>query len=153
MSEHDDIGRDEAQGTTLSVERQTIRESILAQIEAQRREALEEEKARRRRAREERSQERRAADLSTARERKGRRLRALNEANERVRGNVAAAARLLRAALRAATEVSAPRHSAEGRAQQRTVRSIEAALASLRGAGARAFDEADFEVDLDLDAG
>lgn len=153
MAEHDDTEREEVQGSTLPVERQTIRESIIAQIEAQRLEAIEEEKARRRRAREERTRKRRAADITTARERKGRRLRALNEANERVRSNVGQAARSLRAALRAATEVSAPRHSPEGRVQQRTIRNIEAALASLRGAGVRDFDETDFEVDLDLDVG
>lgn len=153
MAEHDDTEREEAPERTLPVNRQTIRESIIAQIEAQRLEAIEQEKAARRRARDERVKRKRAADIRTARNRKGRRLRALNESNERVRGNVAAAARSLRAALRAATEVSAPRHSPEGRAQQRMVRQLEAALGSLRGVGAGKFDETDFEVDLDLDVG
>jgi hypothetical protein len=151
MSDHDETGREERR--SLPLDRQTIRESIIAQIEEQRLERIEQEKVARRRAREDHSRARRASDIKKARESKGRRLKALNEANDRVRGNVAAAARSLSAALRAATEVPVSRHTDEGRVQQRTVRKLQAALSSLRGVGAGDFDETNFEIDLDLDVG
>jgi hypothetical protein len=151
MAENDQMDREDDGGRKVPLDRQTIRESILARIEDQRLEALREEKAERRKARKVRVEQRRAADVRKAKHRKESRLRAVNEANDRVRGNVAAASRSLRAALRAATAVPLPRHSDEGRAQQRTIRKIESAITSLRDVRVGTFDETKVEVDLDLD--
>jgi len=150
MSEHEDS---EEQERFVPAERQTIRDAILAQAEERRREEAEREHAERRQAREDRIQKRRTTDLKKARDRKAKNLRAVNESNARTRAHLSDAARSLKAALKAATGVKLSRHSDEGRQQQRDVRSIQASMASLRGVGAGDFDEANFEVDLDLDVG
>lgn len=151
MSEQED--NKEALGKTTSVERQTIRDVITAQVETGHQERRDHERAERRRAQDERIQKRRADDLRGARTRKASNLRAINQANARVRTHVASAAQSLKAALRDASGVPLPGHSEEGRKQQRTIRAIQDVVASLRRVGAGNFDETDFEVDLDLDVG
>lgn len=146
-------GQDNDQDRELPVDRQTIREAIIAQVEAHRQELQEREAAERRRARHEKQERRRETSLREARERKGRRLRALNEANARATRHVLEAGRSLRAALRDACGVSLPRHSPEHRAQAQIIRAIEDAMNSLRRVRATEFDESDVEVDLDLDVG
>ena len=151
MSEHED--NEKTPEKVTSVERQTIQDVITAQVEAAHQEQHDLERAERRQARDERLQKRRKDDLDRVRTRKASNLKAVNQANARVRTHVASAAQSLRAALRDASGVPLPRHSEEGRKQQHDIRSIQGAMASLRRIGAGDFDETDFEVDLDLDVG
>jgi hypothetical protein len=149
-------GQDNDQDRELPVDRQTIREVILAQVEAHRLELLglqEREAAKRRRVRHEKQERRRETSIREARDQKGRRLRTLNEANVRATRHILAASCSLRAALRDACEVSLPRHSAEHRAQVQIIRAIKDAMNCLRRVRTTELDEANVEVDLDLDVG
>lgn len=134
-----------------SVDRQTIREALAMHLEARRQEEQEAERAARRQERNQRAKRRKQARIDRARERKTAAVRAANEAQARVARHVAEAGRSLRAALRAAQEVSFPRHSEEGRRQQQTVRSLEESLGSLRRVGRGSYDEDGVDIDLDLD--
>ena len=151
MSENEH--EDEVQDKVMPVDRQTIRDTIAAQAQARFQEQANLERADRHRSRDERLKKRRANELKSARTHKANNLRVANESNRSVRSHVAAAARELQAALRDASNVSMPRHSEEGRRQQRDIRSIRDAVGALRRIGAGDFDETDFEVDLDLDVG
>ena len=138
-------------GRTLPVNRQTIRDAIVAQAMRAREEREQSEAAEKRRKRAKRDDEIRARKSSEARDRKGNLVRALNESNRRVRTHLKEASRSLAAALRAATETPAPRRSVEGRQQQKTIRDLQNALGAIRRVGTGNFDENDFEVDLDFD--
>lgn len=119
-----------------------------AQEEEMRAEALAERK-RRRKAQENRVRERRERQVTRAREAKARRQKAITDAQGKVAHHVSAATRELRAALRDATAVPMPRHSAEGREQLRVRRSIENALAALRRVGRGHFYDSDLDLDFD----
>jgi len=132
------------------VERETIREAVVAQQELEREQRIAVERAEARRARDRRAEQRREERVAQAREAQARRVRALEEANDRVAANVAEASRALRGALRAASEVPLGRQSVEGREQRRLVRSIEDAMGALRRIRRGTFHEGELELDLDL---
>jgi hypothetical protein len=136
---------------TISADRQIAREALLSQVEERRREEALRESIRRREARDERAKQRRKERLGEARKRKAARRQVLNKTNDRVRSHVSDASRSLRAALQDASSVSVPRHSEEGRNQQRVVRALQDAIRSLRRVGASRLDSEDFDVDLDVD--
>lgn len=130
------------------VERRSIQEAMMAYLEARRREERDAKLAAERQVKEQRTAER----TVRARDVKGRRLKAANEAQQRVSGHVADALGSLRAALRAASEVRFPRHAPEGRQQAHTIRDLEDALTALRRASrVPKYDSDNFEVDVDLD--
>lgn len=131
--------------------RETIREALLALAEERRREVVDFEEDRKRSHREKQAKVRREVREKRSRSRKAAMLRSVNESNERVRNHLSDASRSLAAALRSATEHKFPRHSEEGRQQDRTIRALENALGAVRRVGAGRYDEDNFEVDLDLD--
>lgn len=136
---------------SVAVNRETIREAILAQAERRRQEVVEFEEEERKRRRKTRVEKREREREDRATTRKKARVRAANEANERVRRNLTEAARSLSAALRAATEHGFPRHSEEGRTQQKTIKALQNAMAAVRRVGVGRHDEENVQVDLDLD--
>jgi hypothetical protein len=142
----------DATPVTEQVERQTIREVLEAQHQARVLEQQEAERARRIKRREDRVKQHRAERETRARQAHARRLKALNEVNEQVGAHVGSASRSLRAALRAVSEVSAPRHTEEGREQQRLVRALQTAMGALRGVGRGDFHETDIDLGAELDA-
>ena len=133
-------------------DRLTIREVIRAQHETVMQEQAEARTAARRKQRDERAKQRRTEREDRARQTHARRLKALNDSAGRVTAHVATAARSLSAALRDATDTPAPRHTAEGREQQRMVREIQAALGAIRRVGRGAFHETDIDLSAEIDA-
>lgn len=133
-------------------ERRTIREVIQAQHEAALREKEAERTAARRKRREERIERRRTEREDRARQVHARRLKALNEAKERAAAHVGDATRSLRAALRQISEVGAPRHTAEGREQQRMAQALLNAMGALRRVGRGTFHETDIDLGAEVDA-
>ena len=145
-------GKDEE----LQVERQTIRQVMAALREEQEQEKFAQAQQKVAKKREQRAEQLRRARKereNRARERHAARTKALKDSNSKVAAHVADASRALRAALRDATETPMQRRSAEGREQQRIVRSIQTAMGALRRIGGGSFYETDVDFDLDLDAG
>lgn len=134
------------------IERQTIREVIQAQHDHEVRQAQEAHLAARRKQHDDRITDYREGRETQAREAHAQRQKALSEADQRVSANVGDASRSLRAALRAVTEVVVPRHTPHGQEQQRVIRSLQAAMASLRRVGRAEFHETDIDLGAELDA-
>jgi len=134
------------------IDRQTIREVIQAQHEFEMERLEGVRRAVQHKKREERVENFQKRQEKRAREAHARRVKSLQEANERVGAHVSTASRSLRAALGALTSVSAPRHTAEGREQQRIIRSLQAAIGSLRRVGSGEFYESDIDLGSELDA-
>lgn len=134
------------------VERRTIREVIQAQHAVALREQEQERLAARRQEREERSQKRRKVREDRARQVHAHRVKALNEAKERVGAHVSDASRSLSAALRDLSETQAPRRTPEGREQQRMAQALLAAMGALRRVGRGTFHETDIDLAAEVDA-
>lgn len=132
------------------IERQTIREVISERVVEEREGAVRAQRLTQRQVRDERAETRKKARQGRITQQKQQRVSALAGAQTKVQSHVGDASRALKRALSAAQAVPLPRHSPEGREQSRVVRSISAALGSLRAVGRSAYSSSD-GVDLDFD--
>lgn len=138
---------------SAEVERQTIRQAILARRHKLEQERLEAEERERVKEREKRAQKRKAKRQEDLRRKVTERQKAHSDAQRRVQSLVSQAARNLGAALRAASEKPMPRHTPQGRDQNRMIRDLESAMGAIRRVGSTTFHESNLDVgDIDLDA-
>ena len=133
-----------------NVERQTIREVISERIEQEREDNIRLERVARRQVRDERAAKRKKARIERVTAQKQQRVGALANAQQKVQSHVGDASRALRRALAALQPVPIHPNSPEGREQTRIVRSLTAAMGSLRGVGRSSYSNTD-GVDLDFD--
>lgn len=156
MAQDSDKPQDAPQGEVVpefsEEERRTLRDVIQSQQETSLEEEQSARRAVRRKKRDERAVQRRTEREDRARQTHAHRLKALNGSTQRVSAHVGTAARSLSAALRALTEVPMPRHTAEGREQQRVAHALKAALGAVRRVGRGTFHETDVDISAETDA-
>lgn len=132
-----------------------IREAIQERMREEAALKEQEFRAQQKRSRDERAKVRKQARFERVRSQKQARTAALVKSQEGLQKHLTDASRALQAAIRAVGGVSLPRHSPEGREQQRLLRSLSASLGSLRAVGRSSYsvsDGVDVEVD-DFDVG
>jgi hypothetical protein len=114
-----------------NLERKTIREAILDRQENLRAERLASERIARRQVRDARAESRREKQTQQDKVRKERERKVLQEAQQRAAEDTDVAARALQRAIRNLQATSATRHSEEGRAAVRMLRSLNDALSAI----------------------